>query len=83
MNYNIINRMATLTACVASFGREVRKNIPAVRIRPNSIPSMEKKLLCATFLEAVISFYEDPENEKSFKKWCAEKGESTYDPKNG
>ena len=34
----------------------------AVRINPNLIPSMEKQLLCATFLEAVIRFYENPDN---------------------
>ena len=50
-----------------------------VRINPNLIPSMEKQLLCATFLEAVIRFYEDPENMRSFERWCAEKGGSSHD----
>lgn len=46
----------------------------AVKINPNLIPSMEKQLLCATFLEAVIRFYEDPENMRAFERWRAEKG---------
>ena len=50
-----------------------------VQINPNLIPSMEKQLLCATFLEAVIRFYEDPENMRSFERWRAEKGGSTHD----
>ena len=52
-----------------------------VRIIPNTIPSMEKNLLCATFLEAVIRFYEDPVNAQAFEKWRAEKGENVYEPK--
>ena len=51
----------------------------AVTINPNLIPGMEKQLLCATFLEAVIRFYEDPENMRSFERWRAEKGGSTHD----
>ena len=46
----------------------------AVRINPNLIPSMEKQLLCATFLEAVIRFYENPDNMRAFERWRAEKG---------
>ena len=44
----------------------------AVRIIPNTIPSLEKDLLCATFLEAVIRFYEDPVNAQAFEKWRAD-----------
>ena len=51
----------------------------AVKIQPNLIPSMEKQLLCATFLEAVIRFYEDPENMRSFERWRAEKGGNVHD----
>ena len=50
----------------------------AVKINPNLIPSMEKQLLCATFLEAVIRFYEDPENMRAFERWRAEKGGSSH-----
>ena len=56
---------------------------PVVRVDPKSIPSMEKKLLCATFLEAVIRFYKDPNNELAFQKWCTEKGENAYGSKDG
>ena len=51
----------------------------AVKINPSLIPGMEKQLLCATFLEAVIRFYEDPENMRSFERWCAEKGGNVHD----
>lgn len=60
----------------------VIKTIPIVRIDTNLIPSMEKKLLCTTFLEAIIRFYEDPNNELAFQKWCAEKGDA-YGSKDG
>ena len=50
----------------------------AVKINPNLIPSMEKQLLCATFLEAVIRFYENPENMRAFERWRAEKGGSSH-----
>ena len=46
----------------------------AVKINPSLIPGMEKQLLCATFLEAVIRFYENPENMRAFERWRAEKG---------
>ena len=50
----------------------------AVQINPNLIPNMEKQLLCATFLEAVIRFYEDPKNMQAFEKWRSEKGGKAY-----
>ena len=61
---------------------EVTKPILSVRIIPKTIPSIEKKLLCATFLDAVIRFYENPENESAFEKWYAEKGENIYGQEN-
>lgn len=67
---------------VTSMTLEVITPTPAVRIIPKTIPSMEKKILCATFLDAVILFYQDPENEHAFKKWYAEKGEEIYGSKN-
>ena len=51
----------------------------AVKINPNLIPSLEKQLLCATFLEAVIRFYEDPENMSAFERWRVEKGGNAHD----
>ena len=62
-----------------TFYQEVIPIGSAVKIQPNLIPGMEKQLLCATFLEAVIRFYEDPENMRSFERWRAEKGGSTHD----
>ena len=50
----------------------------AVKINPNLIPGMEKQLLCATILEAVIRFYENPDNMRAFERWHAEKGGSAH-----
>ena len=50
----------------------------AVKINPSLIPGMEKQLLCATFLEAVIRFYENPDNMRAFERWHAEKGGSAH-----
>ena len=52
----------------------------AVKINPNLIPSMEKQLLCATFLEAVIRFYENPENMRAFEAWRRRKGGTADEP---
>lgn len=57
---------------------EVRFIGSTVRVIPTLIPSIEKQLLCATFLEAVIRFYENPENMRSFERWCNEKGGNAY-----
>ena len=53
-----------------------------VRIDPKEIPNMEMKLLCATILDAVIRFYEEPKNMAAFQKWHAEKGENLFEPGN-
>ena len=53
-----------------------------VRINPSLIPSVEKNLLCATFLEAVIRFYEDPQNMRAFEAWRSEKGGSVNGSEN-
>lgn len=57
---------------------EVRFIGSTVRVIPTLIPSIEKQLLCAAFLEAVIRFYENPENMRSFERWCNEKGGNAY-----
>lgn len=45
-----------------------------IRVIPELIPRVEKKLLCATFLDAAIRFYEEPENRAAYEKWRMEKG---------
>lgn len=57
------------------FGEVIKAEF-AVRVIPKTIPHMEQKLLCATFLEAILRFYENPENMAAFEVWCAEKGGS-------
>lgn len=52
----------------------------AVKIIPSLIPGTEKQLLCATFLEAVIRFYEDPENMRAFEAWRRKKGGTADEP---
>ena len=44
------------------------------------IPQTEKQLLCATFLEAVIRFYEEPENLRAFEAWREQKGGNVNRP---
>ena len=61
---------------------EVNAISVTVQIKPNLIPNMEKQLLCATFLEAVIRFYEDPKNMQAFEKWHSEKGGKLYGSEN-
>lgn len=56
-------------------------NKSTIRIIPESIPRMEKKLLCATFLEAILRFYEDPKNMAAFERWRMGKGGSKVDQK--
>lgn len=63
-----------------------RKVIPgsnAIRIIPTSIPRMEKRILCATFLEAVLRFYEDPVNMAAFERWRMGKGGQRDGQKDG
>lgn len=49
-----------------------------IQIIPQAIPGVEQKILCATFLEAVLHFYEDPDNEAAFEQWHTEKGGTTH-----
>lgn len=41
---------------------DVTNSKSTVKIIPESIPVMEQKILCAAFLDAILRFYEDPEN---------------------
>ena len=52
----------------------------AVKITPSLIPGAEKQLLCATFLEAVMRFYEDPKNMRAFEAWRMKKGGTADEP---
>jgi len=47
----------------------VNKNI---KIKPSLIPKVEVRVLSATFLEAVLRFYEDPANVVGFERWLVE-----------
>ena len=70
----VYNYGVTRTATHYRWFKEVPKNDIKIRINPKEIPSMEKKLLCTTFLDAVIRFYQNTDNELAFRKWCTEKG---------
>jgi len=55
--------------------------VTPVRIDTSQIPAVEVRLLCSTVLEAVMRFYEDPDNLRRFEEWRASqsvKGESQY-----
>lgn len=55
-------------------------NIP-IWIVPEIIPRVDQKILCATFLEAVVRFYEVSENRESFEQWRTGKGETAVGQK--
>ena len=63
--------------------QEVITAIPGIRVNPKSIPEMEMKLLCATFLEATIRFCEERKNIDFSKNVCAGKGGNAYGSKDG
>ncbi len=50
------------------------ENNKPIRVIPEAIPSVERKILCATILDAVIRFYKDPDNTAAFERWRTEKG---------
>ena len=45
----------------------------STEININLIPKVEVRVLCATFLEAVLRFYENPENVAGFERWLIER----------
>lgn len=49
-----------------------------IQIDPQAIPRVEQKILCATVLEAVLRFYEHPENQTAFDQWHTGKGGTKY-----
>lgn len=48
-----------------------------VHIDVSQIPKVELDILCATFLEAVQRFYEDPENRRRFEEWRSKRNGGT------
>ena len=48
-----------------------------VRVIPEEIPRVERRIMCAEVLDAVIRFYGVPENQAAFEQWRAKKGVST------
>jgi hypothetical protein len=46
-----------------------------VHIDTKLIPKVEARILAATFLDAVLRFYENPENMAGFERWQAERRE--------
>lgn len=55
----------------------------AVRIIPNTISQVEQKILCATFLDAILRFYDDPINTAAFERWRMEERRKTHGQENG
>ena len=53
---------------------DVENSKSTVKIIPESIPVMEQKILCAAFLDAIIRFYEDPENVAAYKRHMGKGG---------
>lgn len=44
-------------------------------IDPKQIPEKSLMDLTAAFYDALLEFYEDPENQKAYEKWAAERRE--------
>lgn len=42
-------------------------------IDTGSIPDIDRRNLCSTFLSAVQRFYDNPENRKRFEQWKQER----------
>ena len=72
--------MATFKTTDIDYLQEVMSAQSKVKVIPQWIPQTEKQLLCATFLEAVIRFYEDSENLRAFEAWREEKGGNANRP---
>ena len=54
-----------------------------IQIIPELIPRVEQKILCATFLETVLRFYEEPKNRDAFERWRAGKGGNAVEQEDG
>ena len=50
------------------------KNRSTIKILPESIPIMEQKILCAAFLDAILRFYEAPENVAAYERHMGKGG---------
>ena len=50
---------------------------PAITIDPRLIPPLELRQLGKTFCEAIVSYYEDPENMHRFEEWQKERQNET------
>ncbi len=46
-----------------------------VKICPSKIPAVDVRVLCATVLDSVEAFYQNPENQRRFEQWKREKEE--------
>ena len=56
------------------------ENNQNIKINTSLIPKIEVSVLCATFLDAVLKFYENDENLAGFEAWIKEReGESVYE----
>jgi len=44
-----------------------------VKICPPKMPAVEVRVLCATVLDSVTAFYQDPENQRRFEEWKRKK----------
>ena len=53
------------------------KVVATVRIRPETIPRIEAKILCSTILDSVIDFYKNPKNEAAFEEWMAKRNKKS------
>ena len=62
---------------------EVVEDKNTIRVIPEAIPPMERRILCATILEAALRFFRAPENEAAFRRWREARGGVANGPENG
>lgn len=46
-----------------------------VKICPSQIPAVDLRVLCATVLDSVTRYYENPDNQRRFNEWKRKKEE--------
>lgn len=49
-----------------------KKRTAPVKIDIKAIPAADMRVLCSTILDAVMRFYESPENRRQFEIWKSE-----------
>ena len=60
-------------------GKELRgmEETTKIKIHTEQIKGVELRNLCSTFLDAILQFYEDPDNRRKFQEWKVQREHGT------